>query len=199
MKWLFRLIMAVGLLLTGFAGYQIYDSTVNERATLESALAHLEEQRIVHASEGESEEEPAFDIMGYDEDYGQVFGVLTIPVLDDLSIGIMEGADADTLAQGVGHVESTAFPGQGEQIVLAGHRDTVFREFYALVEGDRFVVDMLYGTYEYEIKEIVIVDADDRTVIGPMGEEVLVVSTCYPFGYIGPAPQRAVFYAYPVN
>lgn len=187
--------MAAGLLLTGFAGYQIYDSMVNERATLESAHAHLEEQRIVHASEGE----PAFDIMGYDEDYGQVFGVLTIPALDDRSIGIIEGADDDALAQGVGHVESTAFPGQGEQIVLSGHRDSVFRDFNTLVEGDRFVVDMLYGTYEYEIKEIVIVDADDTTVIGPMGEEVLVVSTCYPFGYIGPAPQRAVFYAYPVN
>ena len=206
--------MAAGLLLTGFAGYQIYDSMVNERATLESAYAHLEEQRIVHASESDSEGEPAegepaegvpaegepaFDIMGYDEDYGQVFGVLTIPALDDRSIGIIEGADDDALAQGVGHVESTAFPGQGEQIVLSGHRDSVFRDFSTLVEGNRFIVDMLYGTYEYEIKEIVIVDADDTTVIGPMGEEVLVVSTCYPFGYFGPAPQRAVFYAYPVN
>ena len=195
--------MAAGLLLTGFAGYQIYDSMANERATLESAHAHLEEQRIVHASEGDSEGdsegEPAFDIMGYDEDYGQVFGVLTIPALDDRSIGIMEGADFDALAQGVGHVESTAFPGQGEQIVMSGHRDTVFRDFAQLELGDTFVVDMLYGTYEYEIKEIVIVDKDDTTVIGPMGEEVLVVSTCYPFGYIGPAPQRAVFYAYPVN
>ena len=193
--------MAAGLLLTGFAGYQIYDSMVNERATLENAYAHLEEQRIVYASEGESdsEGEPAFDVMGYDEDYGQVFGVLTIPALDDRSIGIIEGVDDDALAQGVGHVESTAFPGQGEQIVLSGHRDSVFRDFSTLVEGNRFVIDMLYGTYEYEIKEIVIVDADDRTVIGPMGEEVLVVSTCHPFGYIGPAPQRAVFYAYPVN
>lgn len=191
--------MAAGLLLTGFAGYQIYDSTVNERATLESAHAHLEEQRIVHASEGVSEGEPAFDIMGYDEDYGQVFGVLTIPALDDRSIGIMEGADDDALAQGVGHVESTVFPGQGEQIVMSGHRDTVFRDFAQLELGDTFVVDMLYGTYEYEIREIDYVDADDTTVIGPMGEEVLVVSTCYPFGYIGPAPQRAVFYAYPVN
>ena len=201
MKWLSHLIMAAGLLLTGFAGYQIYDSMVNERATLENAYAHLEEQRIVYASEGESdsEGEPAFDVMGYDEDYGQVFGVLTIPALDDRSIGIIEGVDDDALAQGVGHVESTAFPGQGEQIVLSGHRDSVFRDFSTLVEGNRFIVDMLYGTYEYEIKEIVIVDADDRTVIGPMGEEVLVVSTCYPFGYIGPAPQRAVFYAYPVN
>ena len=196
--------MAAGLLLTGFSGYQIYDSMVNERATLESAYAHLEEQRIVHASESDSEGEPAegepaFDIMGYDEDYGQVFGVLTIPALDDRSIGIMEGADFDALAQGVGHVESTAFPGQGEQIVMSGHRDTVFRDFAQLELGDTFVVDMLYGTYEYEIKEIVIVDKDDTTVIGPMGEEVLVVSTCYPFGYIGYAPQRAVFYAYPVN
>lgn len=176
----------------GFSGYQLYDSLGNERESLESAQSHIEEQRDVYASE------PVFDVMAYDADYMEVFGVLTIPSLDR-SIGIVEGADEDALAQGVGHVESTVFPGQDEQIVLSGHRDSVFRNFDTLDVGDTFVVEMPYDTFEYEIKEIDIVEADDTTVIGSMGEEVLVVSTCYPFGFIGPAPQRAVFYAYPVN
>lgn len=193
MKWLARLFIAVGLIVIGYSGYQLYDASVNERETLDAAYTHIEEQRAVYASE------PAFDVMGYDADYMESFGVLTIPSLEDRSIGIVEGADEDALAQGVGHVESTAFPGQGEQIVMSGHRDSVFKNFDQLDLGDTFVVDMPYGTFEYEIREIDFVDADDTTVIGPMGEEVLVVSTCYPFGYVGPAPQRAVFYAYPVN
>ena len=58
---------------------------------------------------------------------------------------------------------------------------------------------MPYGDYEYEIKDYEIVDRDDTSVIGPMGEEVLVVSTCYPFEFYGFAPDRFVFYCYPVE
>lgn len=194
MKWLSRVLITIGLMTMGFAGYHLYDAFTNERASLETAQASIQEHRDVYADEPEH----AFDVMGYDAEYMETFGVLTIPSLDR-SIGIIEGADDDALAQGVGHVESTVFPGQNEQIVLSGHRDSVFRNFDQLVIGDTFVVEMPYGTFEYEIKEIDYVEADDTTVIGPMGEEVLVVSTCYPFGYIGRAPQRAVFYAYPVN
>lgn len=192
MKWLSRLFIVLGVAFLGFGGYHLYDAFSSERASLEDAQAHITEQREVYAAE------PEWDIMGYDVEYGDVFGVFTIPSLDR-SIGIIEGADDDALAQGVGHVESTVFPGQGEQIVLSGHRDSVFRNFDQLEIGDTFEVEMPYGTFEYEIKEIDIVDADDTTVIGPMGEEVLVVSTCYPFGYVGAAPERAVFYAYPVD
>src|SRR5699024_10734862 len=80
-----------------------------------------------------------------------------------------------------------------------GHRDTVFRRFGELEIGDRFIVEMPYGTYEYEMRESEIVGADDTSVIRPMGEEVLTVSTCYPFSYIGNAPDRFVLYAYPVG
>jgi sortase A len=74
----------------------------------------------------------------------------------------------------------------------------VFKNFAELDLGDTFVVEMPYGDYTYEIKDTEIVDADDTTVVGKMGEEVLVVSTCYPFDYLGNAPERFVFYAYPV-
>lgn len=61
------------------------------------------------------------------------------------------------------------------------------------------MVQMPYGEYTYEIRETEIVPEDDTSVIGEMGEEVLVVTTCYPFHFVGSAPDRFVAYAYPVS
>ena len=128
----------------------------------------------------------------------ETIGVLTIPKLDR-SIAIIEGTDERMLAQGVGHYATTAFPGQGEQVLLSGHRDTVFREFGELEVGDRFLVEMPYGSFEYEMVSSEIVNAEDRTVIRKMDQEVLTLSTCYPFTFIGFAPDRYIIYAYPVD
>ena len=82
-----------------------------------------------------------------------------------------------------------------------GLQNSVIDSFQRLGElqpGDRFIVDMGYGSYEYEMRESEIVAADDTTVITPRGEEVLTLSTCYPFSYIGSASERYIIYAYPV-
>lgn len=82
--------------------------------------------------------------------------------------------------------------------MLSGHRDTVFRQFDQLEDGDEFHIKMENGTFIYEIHDHTIVDANDTTVIDPnRTEEVLTVSTCYPFTYIGSAPDRYVLFAYP--
>lgn len=127
-----------------------------------------------------------------------VVGLLEIPKIK-AELPIIEGTDEEMLEKGVGHYSATVFPSDGEQILLSGHRDTVFRKFGELAIGDRFIVKMPYGSFEYEIASTKIVDKDDTTVIRPMGEEVLVVSTCYPFRYVGAAPDRYVVYAYPVS
>jgi len=41
----------------------------------------------------------------------------------------IEGTDEEELAQGVGHYTGTGCPGENKQILLSGHRDTVFRQF----------------------------------------------------------------------
>src|SRR5699024_11920500 len=61
------------------------------------------------------------------------------------------GTDEEELAQGVGHYYDTGLPGQNKQILLSGHRDTVFRNFDQLEHGDEFHVKMEYGTYIYQI------------------------------------------------
>lgn len=200
MKWISRILIVAGLIMIGVFGFSLYDQSTRHSVTLEQAQKALEENRtaINEVKAAGNDEDAKDQPIAFDADYGEILGVLTIPKLDR-SIGIMEGSDDDAMRNGVGHVESTAFPGQQEQIVFSGHRETVFRDFGELELGDRFIVEMTYGTFEYEIKEFKIVDSDDTSVIKKMGEEALVVSTCYPFNFIGSAPQRYVVYAYPVN
>lgn len=190
MEWIGNTLIFLGLVILAFFGYRLFKQNQHQSVTIGEVEAALEEQRI------NNEEE--FDLFSFQPEQHEAFGILHVPKLER-SIGIVEGTDPDALDKGVGHVSSTVFPGQEEQIVLSGHRDTVFRNFEELEIGDRFIVEMPYGEYEYEVRDTEIVDADDTSVIRKMGEEVLVVTTCYPFNMLGSAPQRFVFYAYPVE
>src|SRR5699024_10312077 len=83
-------------------------------------------------------------------------------------------------------------------IVLSGHRDTVFRRMGDLDLGDILTVRMPYGDFDYEIINTKIVPADDLSIIVPHDEEILTVTTCYPFRYIGDAPDRYIIDAKPI-
>ncbi|MFJ1118090.1 sortase domain-containing protein, partial [Bacillus thuringiensis] len=50
-------------------------------------------------------------------------------------------------------------------------------------------------TYTYEIQKTWITHADDRTVIIKKEEPILTLTTCYPFNYIGNAPDRYIIEA----
>lgn len=209
MKWISRLFIVVGIVLLGIFAYTMYDQSQSQSVTIKEAEELLEKARDeespgeVSANEqtNQGEDFEAEEQINLGEDFeaedGDVVGILNIPKLDR-SIGIVEGTDPESLKNGVGHVKSTVHPNQQEQIVLSGHRDTVFRDFGELEIGDNFIVEMPYGDFEYEIRSHKIVDWDDRSVIGKMGEEALIVSTCYPFSFVGPAPERFVLYAYPI-
>ncbi|HLR07705.1 MAG TPA: class D sortase [Bacillota bacterium] len=186
------LILAGGIILS-YGGFQLYNSKAQESERLDEASEMVSDQVI--------KETP--DVKAYDYDAiqeGDTIGILYIPRLDR-EIPIIEGTDEEELAQGVGHYAGTGFPGENRQILLSGHRDTVFRQFGELEDGDEFHVKMEHGTFIYEIRgsETQIVPADDTTVIDPnRKDEVLTVSTCYPFSYIGNAPERYVLHAYPI-
>src|SRR5699024_5955368 len=120
------------------------------------------------------------DVSEYDYDKigeGDTIGVLYIPRLDR-ELPIIEGTDEDELAEGVGHFKDTGLPGENKQILLSGHRDTVFRQFGELENGDEFHIKMEHGTFIYQIDDSEIVEADNTTVIDPSREdEYLTVST----------------------
>ncbi|MFT8320127.1 MAG: class D sortase [Bacillus sp. (in: firmicutes)] len=129
---------------------------------------------------------------------GEAVGMVEIPKINGV-LPIVEGTEADDLAKGVGHYRGSFFPKEKGQIVLSGHRDTVFRRAGELETGDTIMIVLPYGKFEYKITSSKIVEADDTSVITlDNKKEELVLTTCYPFSYIGNAPQRYILYAKPI-
>jgi sortase A len=125
---------------------------------------------------------------------GDVIGTLSIPKIKKI-INIIEGTGTKELKLGAGHYVGSVLPGVSDNSVLAGHRDSVFRNLGELKIGDLMTVRTSYGTFVYEVHKIRIVNANDRTVIVPTKDAILTLSTCYPFRYIGNAPKRYVVQA----
>ncbi|QHZ49025.1 class D sortase [Bacillus sp. NSP9.1] len=125
---------------------------------------------------------------------GEKIGDLVIPKINAV-LPIYHGTDEDELQKGVGHFAGSVLPGEDDNSVLSGHRDTIFRRLGEVGKGDRLMIKAVYGTFTYQVKKVRIVDADDRTVIVPKPRATLTVSTCYPFDFIGSAPERYVLVA----
>lgn len=180
MKVIIYLFILLGLGITGYAGYQILHSNIQAERSLKEAKGVVE----VQVDETTFE---AFD--------GEVVGLLSLPKIES-ELAIVEGTDPGELAKGVGHYKGSFYPGQGGQIVLSGHRDTVFKRVGELDLGDELVMKMPYGETSYKIVKTKIVDAGDTSIITLQDqEEELILTTCYPFGYIGDAPERYIIYA----
>ncbi|KIL51981.1 class D sortase [Jeotgalibacillus soli] len=129
---------------------------------------------------------------------GDHIGDLYIPALD-ATLPIYHGTDEDMLEKGVGHFAGSVLPGERDNSVLSGHRDTVFRKLGEVGEGDELIVTTFAGTFTYFVHKVRIVDKDDRTVIVPKPRATLTVSTCYPFNFIGAAPDRYILEGYLVD
>ncbi|WP_083270562.1 class D sortase [Bacillus marinisedimentorum] len=125
---------------------------------------------------------------------GDHVGELFIPKLE-ARLPIYHGTDEDELEKGVGHFADSVLPGEKDNSVLSGHRDTVFRSLGKVGKGDLLIARTSAGEFTYKVRQVRIVDEDDRTVIVPKPKATLTVSTCYPFDFIGSAPERYILVA----
>lgn len=184
--WLARLLIvigcsclvAVGIGLVGAASFQ---------ATAAQAFA----RELVAPAPPELAGKESAPITPFDDG---LIGLLEIPRLH-VSVIVMEGDDDATLARAVGHVTGTALPWEGGNAVLAGHRDTFFRPLKNLREGDEIWMTTTRGTFDYRVIRTEIVEPDDVSVLAPTPIRSLTLVTCYPFVYVGRAPQRFIIYA----
>ena len=120
-----------------------------------------------------------------------LIGRLEVPRLGVLAI-VQEGVEAGTLSWAAGHVTGTAYPGQPGNVVVAAHRDTLFRRLEGVRAGDavRFVTPE--GDYEYAVTGVEVVAPSRTDVLRPRAAREATLVTCYPFGFVGPAPLRFV-------
>ncbi|MEW9139083.1 class D sortase [Bacillus wiedmannii] len=124
---------------------------------------------------------------------GDKVAYLIIPKIQK-KYSVYWGADDKILKKGVGMFVSdlTTAPSGNGHTVLSGHRDTVFTELGQLKENDQLIVEYENKTYTYRINKHWITDSEDRTVIVDKNEPTLTLTTCYPFDYIGDAPDRYI-------
>lgn len=126
---------------------------------------------------------------------GERFADLIIPKLD-IRLPIVEGTSEKELKKGIGHYRESVFPGEKDNAVLAGHRESAFRRIGQLKKGDRIIVETKKeGTFTFAVRKTWITDEDDRTVIVSHDEALLTLITCYPFDWIGAAPKRYIVQA----
>jgi sortase A len=126
-----------------------------------------------------------------EEHFDLPLAVLRIPKIG-LEVPVLEGTDDLTLNRGVGHIEGTPRPGDFGNIGIAGHRDGFFRGLKDIAVGDRFGLVTIAGDETYEVDRITIVSPDDVSVLDDGPVESLTLVTCYPFYFVGDAPQRYI-------
>jgi sortase A len=185
------LFILTGLILVGIGLWQFIDVKTQTHASLKQAKELIADQPEDAPKKREVNSKPP--------KMGETVGLLAIPKIK-AELGIIEGTDPDDLEKGVGHYKGAYYPGDQGQIVLSGHRDTVFRKLGELEIGDSLKMEMPYGSYTYEIIDTKIVKSDDTSIITLQhNKEELILTTCYPFSYIGNAPKRYIIYAKPKN
>jgi sortase A len=120
-----------------------------------------------------------------------LLGRMEIPRLG-VSVIVAEGTSESTLRRAGGHIPGTSLPGEGGNVGIAGHRDTLFRPLRNIRQNDVILLTTLAGEYRYRVTSTEIVSPADITVLQPDGHEVLTLVTCYPFYFVGPAPDRFI-------
>ena len=129
---------------------------------------------------------------------GEVVGQIEIPSLA-LKAVIVHGDSPELLRRAVGHLPETPMPGEWGNVALAGHRDTFFRSLRHIRAGDLITLHTFSGeTFQYRVESTSVVSPTDIEVIKSSNRRELTLVTCFPFDYIGSAPNRFIVHAYQV-
>jgi len=170
--WTSRLVLMIGFVCLGVWGWSLV-----RRAIYQDSESEAFDAQVHHAA-------PALAA-------GAPIGRLVIKRLH-LRAMVEEGTDDHTLDVALGHVKGTAMPGQTGNIGIAGHRDTLFRCLRDIAKGDQIVLQTTRGNYTYHVERIGIVTPKDVDVLAPSPYAAMTLVTCYPFRYVGAAPDRFI-------
>jgi sortase A len=191
-------VMAIAYCTWGFVDARLYQTLEERRfeALFEQRLAELSAPPVSPAPQAPQtprapEASPAPQRPPLVLRNSEIIGRIEIPRLG-LAAMVAEGTDSRTLRRAVGHVPGTALPGQRGNVALAGHRDAFFRGLGQVRPGDEVRLRTEAGVYVYQVGFSRIVGPEQTDVLDASGAPTLTLITCYPFGWIGPAPQRFI-------
>ena len=129
---------------------------------------------------------------------GGVIGELEVSRLG-LKAMIVQGDSENLLRRAVGHLPETALPGEAGNVALAGHRDGLFRPLRDVRPGDLITLRTPDREFQYQVEWTAVVPPTAVRVIQPTTEQTLTLVTCFPFYYVGAAPERFVVRAHKIS
>ena len=173
-RWAASVLLTCGVVALGFAAYVVIDARLYQS---------MERKRFEATA-------PSAVALPVPTD-GASIGEIQISRLGLRAI-VVQGESAPVLRRGVGHLSDTALPGEVGNVVLAGHRDTFFRPLSGVRAGDSITLKTRDGEFEYQVESTSVVTPNAIQVLEPTGGRTLTLITCYPFSYIGAAPNRFI-------
>src|ERR1051326_142574 len=188
--WTQRALAACALLLLGYCAFVLVDRWTfqnRERRHLEQLL-HERQEADALTPETASRNSPKKSPLGFADG---LIGRIEIPRLG-VSVIVIEGNTDTTLRRAVGHISGTALPGQPGNVGISGHRDTFFRPLRNIRRNDIITVTTMLGEYRYRVVSTKVVGPYDVAVLDPTPYEILTLVTCYPFYFVGSAPNRFI-------
>jgi sortase A len=124
--------------------------------------------------------------------------VLRVPAVG-IEAPVLEGTSDDAMNRGVGHIDGSALPGEVGNVGIAGHRDGFFRALKDVKVGDVLELERPAGAGierdQYKVERISVVEPADVSVLKQSNDATLTLVTCYPFYFVGSAPERFVVQA----
>lgn len=199
LRWTERALVAVGVALLALAGGARLTGAIQKRGDLRrfasARMAVVPAANRGGAGEVDTTLWSPQRIRAYEEslrkDLGAPLAVLSIPKIG-LEVPVLEGTDDVTLNRAVGLIDGTPRPGERGNVAIAGHRDGYFRGLKDVETGDEVEIRTLTSTHSYVIDSIRIVSPGDVSVLDPTPDPSLTLVTCYPFYFVGDAPQRYI-------
>ncbi len=176
LMWGVYFFLALGLIAAGYAGYVVveaesYQAIELRKFTVKAPLA-----------------EPHLPTIG------EVIGEIEIPRLGIQAI-IAQGDTDEVLRHAVGHIPETTLPGEPGNVGLAGHRDRLFRKLRAVQPGDIVTIKTPSETFRFQVETTSVVPPTDVGVLHSSNRRELTLITCFPFDFVGSAPNRFVVHA----
>ena len=188
----FVTILGILLVICGLAliAYPFIEIKLDEKDILKN-ISEWDKKKVEVAKEVKTNNKsnqkyPTVNINGKD-----IIGKIIV-VKTGEQIPILMGATEENLRGGATLYDNGVFPGEEGTAIVLGHRETTFGFLEDVNIGDEIDVETVTGTYKFKLKKTYITNPEDKSILAQEKDLNLTLVTCYPFRYVGPAPDRFI-------
>ena len=117
--------------------------------------------------------------------------ILRIPDLG-LEVPVYATSSELHLNRGAGLIEGMGLPDKGGNLGIAGHRDGFFRVLKDIAPGERIEIETRNRRHVFRVVSTEVVEATNLRPLADTADPTITLVTCYPFYFLGHAPQRFI-------